>query len=406
MKLLILPSLLLFIACQSNRILSLHYDFNRSTISEALGFRSDASDSQIEHSLEKLLGQFGIKLKYEYRNGKLFVSGADKDLKAFEFVTLNLIEFQPKFRLSGSIDSSMTGQKLSFQTNLKPFGSKRITFENFDEKDPFLEANLNIDYRRFDNKARITFKVFEGEGEKCSNSLEYSGIFQNYEKKDAYIKLKDKKGKMNSFLVTELQVDWELKNSHFFKNITQVHKLDNGKSLTAVYTFSVLDDLVENVTEYLVSMGMVFDKTDKVIVSKSRRTIFLFSSVKNSQYLIDIFRPLCCFSEYEAELIGEVKNKEGRQGEFKIPVTINSGSEISVKNINELSLFFDYKMTVDVTPIKIGGWYKYSVENDVEEEVYVNESFEKDFRVGEAENINIHKGHSLKLQVINQNIKQ
>lgn len=404
MKSLILPFLLLFTACQNSRVLTLQYEFSRSTISEAIILNSDASDFQIEKGLEELLGQFGIDLQYDYRGEKLFVTGSEQNLKAFEFVALNLIKFQPIFRLNGSIDSSVTGQKVSFETYLKPFDSERISFESFDEKEPELEANLNIDYRRFDHKARVTFKVVEVQGEERCNTLDYSGIFQNFEKKEAYIKLRDKKGKLNCSLVTNLQVDWELKNSHFFKNINQVHKLENGKTLTAVYTNSGLEESVGDLNKYLQAMGMNFDETDKVIFSKSMNTIFLFSSAKNSQYLIDIFRPLCCFSEYEAELVGEVENKEGLQGEFKIPVTVNSGSQIEVSNTNEFSLFFDYKMTVDVTPIKIGGWYNYSDETDIENEIYVAESFENDFRVGEVKKFNLHKGHSLKLQVINQNI--
>ena len=76
MKSLILPFLLLFTACQNSRVLTLQYEFSRSTISEAIILNSDASDFQIEKGLEELLGQFGIDLQYDYRGEKLFVTGS------------------------------------------------------------------------------------------------------------------------------------------------------------------------------------------------------------------------------------------------------------------------------------------------------------------------------------------
>lgn len=405
MKLLIIPIFILFVACQSNELSTLTYDYNWSQFKKPLGLNGVYKDTEVEARFKELFSPFGLALSYKVKNKKLIVSGLESDLKAFEFITLNLFRLQPEFEIKGSVYSSVTKQKVSFETRVQPFHTKNISIGSINGEDPLFVSKINVKYRMFDSKAQVNFSIKDLEYKKdgsYSSELSYSAIFDNRTTKEAYLRLKDD---LSGMLESSLSAEWKFKNSHFFKNIPQIHRLKNGRVITSVYTFSFLEDINGKVEDYLISMGMPFGEQDRIVSSKSQKIILLYSSEENSKRLLELFRPLCCFDSYEVEMEGKINNSEGVKGEFKIPVLMGSSSSLSVNNNSSLSLLLNYKMAVDATPIMIGGNYHYSNEINSEDDVYIDKIFESGLKLGEDKNLKLQEGHLLKLQVINQNIK-
>lgn len=392
----------LIMSCQSKQALTLEYKYQRDEFISALSLSENSSDKEIEAGLNGFMNSFGLDLKYDYENGRLLVTGSENELKAFEFISLNLFEFHPRFRLKGNIRSSMTKQSVSFDTPISSYETRRIRFEASDDKEAYLEADVSVSFQRFDSKARVNFSLKEGQGEygELANSLEYTGIFQNLDKKEAFINIHDSQGQLSGSLVSSLQLEWEIKNSYFFKTVDQTLKRPDGKFFTAVHTYSTLDDLIGNAEAYLNSLGLEIGDEDRLIVSKSQKTLFLCSNKEKSSYLREIFRPLCCFTLYEAELSGEIENKDGIKAEFKIPVTMGSSSSIGIENESSLSLTLDYKMGVEALPLIIGGWYKFSRVKDEDETVYENEPFESFLYLNKSKSLRPCKGHLIKLKCI------
>ncbi|MCM8525553.1 MAG: hypothetical protein NE327_03485 [Lentisphaeraceae bacterium] len=408
MKLLIIPIFILFVACQSNELSTLTYDYNWSQFKKPLGLNGVYKDTEVEARFKELFSPFGLALSYKVKNKKLIVSGLESDLKAFEFITINLLRLQPEFEIKGSIYSSVTKQKVSFDTRVQPFQKKNISFSSTNGRDPKFMATIDLQYRAFDSKAQIHFSIRDLENKKdgsFSSELSYSAIFDNRTTKESYLRLKDDQGDLSCLLESSLSAEWKFKNSHFFKNIPQIHRLKNGRVITSVYTFSFLEDINGKVEDYLISMGMPFGEQDRIVSSKSQKIILLYSSEENSKRLLELFRPLCCFDSYEVEMEGKINNSEGVKGEFKIPVLMGSSSSLSVNKNSSLSLLLNYKMAVDATPIMIGGNYHYSNEINSEDDVYIVKIFESGLKLGEDKNLKLQEGHLLKLQVINQSIK-